>query len=245
MEELKEIYESETYWQVEYFKHQEVGDKGNGPLKYYENALEELEKVAPGRGELLDVGCAMGVFLNLARRRGWRPTGVDPSRIAAQRAKEWFGLSVTVGELEKLQFPSTHFDVVTLWDVLEHLRDPVAYLQEIWRILKEEGLLLIQTINVDNLLYQMGYWSYRLSFGGFRSPIARLYPSYHLHYFTEQVLYRLLKENGFQCILYLPKEYPIERIGISGWTRLGVQLIYFIQSFSNRKVNQLVIARKV
>ncbi len=244
-EELKHLYEDKTYWEVDYFKHQEGDIAGEEHLKDYEEALEILETHAPAKGALLDVGCAMGVFLNMAQKRGWRPSGVEISSYAVQRAREQYELSITQGTLQNAAFPENHFDVVTLWDVLEHLRDPLACLVEIRRILKPGGLLMTQTLNIDNLLYQIGHWSYRLSFGTIQFPITRLYPSYHLHYFTERTLHRLLTENGFERTACIPKDYPVGRIGVSGWVRFGIALIYLAQSFSGKKVNQWVVAQKV
>ena len=234
-QELQEIYKSDAYWSMDYF---------NGHLEDYEKGLSELEQVAPSRGELLDVGCASGVFLNLARTRGWHSTGIDPSQYASRRAEERFGLSVIVGVLGDASFSEGRFDAVTLWDVLEHLRAPSVSLREIWRILKPGGHLVIQTNNVKSLLYEVGDWSYRLSLGRMQSPVARLYPSYHLHYFTEETLKRFLERNGFKRLLCLPRAYPVERIGISGWTRVGMKLIHLLQSLSNQNVNQFVIAQK-
>lgn len=103
-------------------------------------------------GDLLDVGCATGIFLNgMQQYPGWEVQGVEISSYAAEVATSQYGLNVFRGTLEQARYPDQSFDVVTLWDVLEHLHDPVASLGEIHRILKHQGLLVLRVPNLDSL----------------------------------------------------------------------------------------------
>ena len=76
-----------------------------------------------GAGRLLDIGCATGLFLEIAASRGWVVEGVEPSASACERARR-SGMLVTQGFFEDLPPPARPFDVVTMWDVLEHVPDP-------------------------------------------------------------------------------------------------------------------------
>ncbi|MBL7183339.1 MAG: class I SAM-dependent methyltransferase [Anaerolineae bacterium] len=82
----------------------------------------------PGR-RLLDVGCHIGVFLGIAQERGWAAWGIEPSRWAAREARGR-GLQVIEGTLDDVHLAGESFDVITLWDVIEHLTDPLRELRE-------------------------------------------------------------------------------------------------------------------
>jgi SAM-dependent methyltransferase len=102
-------------------------------------------------GRLLDVGCATGEFLAYMAEHDWEVQGVEPSHTAVQVARQEYGLNVFAGDLAQAQLPERHFDVVTLWDVLEHLHDPRAELAEVHRILDDDGLLVMQIPNTRSL----------------------------------------------------------------------------------------------
>lgn len=101
-------------------------------------------------GNILDIGCSTGLFLHSIQQHGWAAYGVEPSPFAANYAVQRFGLSVKQTVLEEAKFDAGFFDVVSLWDVFEHIYDPVATLVEIHRILKPGGLLLLNLPNPDS-----------------------------------------------------------------------------------------------
>ncbi|MFL5733314.1 MAG: class I SAM-dependent methyltransferase [Chloroflexia bacterium] len=97
-------------------------------------------------GRLLDVGCGTGNFLRLARDRDFDVAGVDADRLAVQVARDRFGLSnTTFATVEQLiaEPPAERYDLISLFDVLEHLADPVAVVQGLARLLTPEGYLVI------------------------------------------------------------------------------------------------------
>jgi SAM-dependent methyltransferase len=111
--------------------------------------LSTLKKLEPHKGRILDIGCANGYFLALARERGWEPHGTEVSESFLRKARENLGeKSVSGCPLRMAEFPSDFFDAVTLWDVLDHLLDPLGELREIKRILKKKGILLIRVRNM-------------------------------------------------------------------------------------------------
>ncbi len=96
-------------------------------------------------GVLLDIGCSTGNFLNqMQKYDGWQVVGIEPTLHAAQFAREHYKLEVYTTDLIASNFPPSKFDVVTLWDVLEHTRNPGEHLQEIYRILKPGGIIVIK-----------------------------------------------------------------------------------------------------
>ena len=154
-------------------------------------ALYKRIKVIQSRtaspGRVLDVGCATGTFLAALRQVGWQVKGVEFSLYAADYARQRFGIDVVTGELEQANFPDKHFDLVTFWDVLEHVPDPKSSLIEAARITKGGGQLLLVLPNPDS--FEAGwfgqYWA------GWDTPR-------HLHIFTKDVIKQFLEKTGWQ-----------------------------------------------
>ncbi len=141
-------------------------------------------------GRLLDVGCATGFFLNGMRSQGnWELYGVEISPYAARIAQDRYGLNVKVGTLEAASFPEGFFDVVTMWDVLEHLHEPQKSLREIHRILKPDGLLVFRVPNAASLDARL--------FGPFWAGID---PPRHLYVFSPTTTEKLLQITGFSIL---------------------------------------------
>ena len=152
--------------------------------------LTELEKRCQGKGRLLDVGCGIGTFLRLARERGWEPYGVDPSKSGITFAQEKYRLDVKCGEVFDANFPTGHFDAITLYHVLEHIPDLNPLLSELRRILKPQtGTLVIEVPNGESLQIhlQKADWPY-------------VHPRDHLYYFSARSLPKLLRKHGFREI---------------------------------------------
>lgn len=138
-------------------------------------------------GKLLDVGCATGTFLKYMQEQSdWDVSGVELNPHAAQIAKKQ-GLNVYNGTLENAKFPSNSFDVITLWDVLEHLYDPTSSLREIRRILKPGGTLIIRVPNLDS---RDAKW-FGTTWAGWDAPR-------HLYVFTPDTLTQLVETTGLQ-----------------------------------------------
>ncbi len=108
-----------------------------------------LNKLEHHKGKILDIGCADGYFLALARERGWEPYGIEISDFLLRKARESLGGKQIIGvPLKMANFPPNSFDVISMWDVLDHLTDPLGELKEIGRILKKKGLLIIRVRNM-------------------------------------------------------------------------------------------------
>lgn len=118
---------------------------------YYAGILERLENEV-GVGRVLDVGCAVGHFLTLARDRGWQPVGLELSTTALKHCRETLGLEVHDKTLSECDLAPESFDAVTLLGVLEHVPDPVAVLQDACRFLKPGGILSLVVPNAYSFL---------------------------------------------------------------------------------------------
>lgn len=132
------------------------------------------------RGKLLDVGCGNGAFLDQMQQRGWHVEGTDFDLKAAQETSARYGFNVQVGDLAHIGYPAAQFDAITLKHVIEHVPNPIALLQECWRILRPKGRLVVITPNVDS----WGHQHYREYWRGLEQPR-------HLYLFSTRTLTQL------------------------------------------------------
>jgi SAM-dependent methyltransferase len=158
-------------------------------LRGFAQRLQQLERHVAARGRLLDYGCAVGLFVKVAGEAGWQATGLERSAWAARFGRERFGVDIVVAGGDEDTAFAGRFDVVTMWDVLEHLEDPRAALASVARWLKPGGLLALNTVDAG-------------SYGARRAgPHWRhIAPPHHLHYFTRRSLVRALEAAGMQLL---------------------------------------------
>ena len=151
-----------------------------GRVRTFDRLADEIGELRGG-GRLLDVGCYTGVFLERAQRRGWEVTGLEPSQWAAGVARSR-GLNVLEGLLAESNLPPESFDVVTVWDAIEHFGDPRAEIDRLARLLKPGGLLALSTMDVES---------------GFARLLGPRWPWFmrmHLYYFSPDTLRALLAQ---------------------------------------------------
>lgn len=129
--------------------------------KKWLDKISSLLKKPPSEIRLLDVGCSSGAFLQTAKALGFAAEGVEPAPRAAQTAKDT-GLIVHCGYLQDIGFPPESFDAITLFEVIEHLREPAGLLMECRRILKPGGILLVGTGNTASwtVAFEKETWRY-------------------------------------------------------------------------------------
>lgn len=149
----------------------------------YLRLLGQYTDRTPGR--LLDVGCSAGLFLELAAAQGWSVFGVEPSTWLAHLAQKRFGSRVFNTSIEDIGLATESFEAITLWDVLEHVRDPGVVLRKTAGLLKPGGILALNVPDIGSIIAK--------SLGP-RWPL--LLPE-HLHYFTRRSLRLLVEQNGF------------------------------------------------
>jgi 2-polyprenyl-3-methyl-5-hydroxy-6-metoxy-1,4-benzoquinol methylase len=167
--------------------------------------LEDLETVAGRKGALLDVGCATGEFLALAQRAGWQVSGIELSEWAVEQARSRHGLEVTRGSLPNDALQAASVDVVTFFDCVEHVREPLEVLVDIRRLLVPGGLLLLTTgalEHEDPTLDSQWY-----------------YPPWHLFYFSRETMTALLTKASFEVLRYVERDslmHVLARAGARG-----------------------------
>ncbi|MDO9565591.1 MAG: class I SAM-dependent methyltransferase [Candidatus Desulfaltia sp.] len=153
------------------------------------NRIKKIKKFKKG-GRILDVGCGQGGFLNTMLKDGWEIYGVELSKDACDFARETYGLNeINNCDLLSLDFPDNFFDVITLWHVLEHLGNPKDTLKMIYKILKEDGLLLVESPNFCSIQSRF-----------FKDKWFSLDLPRHLYQFSPKILKMYLKETNFKII---------------------------------------------
>ena len=146
--------------------------------KYLMKKLSRFWSEAPG--VLLEIGCAMGFFLDYARSLGWQVKGIDLAEDAVNFAKKDLGIDIFKGDIFSLNSDNNSFDACVSIGTIDHLKDPISVFNEISRILKPNGLLLITIGSISELVP----FHYR--------------PPEHLFYFSRKSLKIALEKSGFE-----------------------------------------------
>jgi SAM-dependent methyltransferase len=187
-EKLIELYDA-SYWE-------DPGQAGYGsyesaePRKrhHFRGLVGEIERIIDP-GEMLEVGCAYGYFLDEARRSGWVVRGVEPSAHAARRARETLRLEVSNTRFGDMPVESESVDAIALWDVIEHLPDPRRTLETAHAWLRPGGVLALSTGDIESLSARIHGRDWSL-----------LAPPWHQHFFSRGTLRRLLEDVGFRVV---------------------------------------------
>jgi len=190
-EELYALY-GETY-----FHNDESGEVGYSNYikdeanirKTVNKRFDHIEQFVD-KGRMLDVGCAMGFFINEASQRGWQVEGLDVSHYAVEYVKQHFGHPAYNGSLIDLDLPQGVYDLVTMYDVIEHVPDPKANIQAVSHLLRPGGIYELATPDIGSLPARLSgkrWIGYKLS-------------EEHVYYFSIKTLRQMLDEAGFDVV---------------------------------------------
>jgi 2-polyprenyl-3-methyl-5-hydroxy-6-metoxy-1,4-benzoquinol methylase len=207
----------EALYGPSYFAQARPGEPGydryveefEGIRRTFDERLGMLPAPTPAGSRLLDVGAALGLFVERARAAGWQAVGLEPSPWAADYARDVLRQPVRTGKLPDVGVPEESCDVVTLWEVLEHLPDPRDTLSSIRRVLTPGGVLALSTPDAGSAVARLL---------GSRWPGWTKIPE-HLYFFDRATLRRLLMETGFvvesmrYVSLVVSRRYLLDRIG--------------------------------
>jgi 2-polyprenyl-3-methyl-5-hydroxy-6-metoxy-1,4-benzoquinol methylase/Zn ribbon nucleic-acid-binding protein len=148
------------------------------------NRLGKLKRLP--HGKLLDVGCSYGYLVKTAHDLGWEAMGVDLSENAIDFSRNSYAINVQVGDIYTVD-TFDHFDFITMFDVIEHVRNPVDYLKKAYSLLNNGGYLIIGTPDVSHYKARNTSWS-------------DYQPPKHLFYFDRNTLRRACEMAGFTFV---------------------------------------------
>lgn len=175
--------------------------------KMYESFAKRFMK--NGSGKILDIGAGLGFFVKFAQEKGWKSYGVEISKGGYKYAKEKLHLeNFFCGKLEEMGFENESFDIITMWDVIEHLLEPRSILKKNAELLKKDGVLFLHTPNGEVQLIKSRL---KKLFFGEKEGSHYLEAKDHLNLYKEATIKKLLYECGFKDIhfVHLP---PIQSV---------------------------------
>lgn len=163
-------------------------DQAEERLITFKRTIKIIEHYTPANGKLLDIGCAAGFFLKVAKDAGWEVLGLEPNKDLSEFGRRQYNLPIESVDLLDIQIEPESFDVITFWDVLEHVTDPSSYLARAYQLLRPGGYIFINFPDFGSYLAKITgrrWW--------FLSPV-------HLYYFDRQTLARMLSLRGFSVV---------------------------------------------
>lgn len=146
-------------------------------------------------GNLLDIGCGTGVFLHTMQQAGWHATGLEPDAGAREKARELYGVAALSSD-ELFTLSEASFDAVTMWHVLEHVHTLHEYVDQIKKLLKPGGKIIIAVPNYTSRDAQ----TYREYWAAYDVPR-------HLYHFSPEAMQVLMQLHGLKVIQMLPMWY--------------------------------------
>lgn len=178
--ELEKFYAKNYYYDDNFFD-----------SKNYLKALNLFSEIKKNlkKGSLLDIGCSKGFLLFFAKKSGFKPYGVEPSKDAINYAKKNYNIKIDYGYFDSFKTKNESYDNITAIDFIEHVRDPRFTLKKIYKMMKKDGVLIIETPNIASLYSRISGRRWM----GFDLP-------FHLYYFTPKTLKRIMEEVGFKNI---------------------------------------------
>jgi len=194
-------YDAATIVQA-YMNSQESEHDSQYPMRVmsFYHALKKHSQLIPSPGaRVLDIGTAGGAFIDAAKKFGYDAYGMEPSAYLVARGKAR-GLHIEQGTIENHSFQPCSFDMVCLWDVIEHLPDPKAALVEIRKLLKPDGILLINYPDIGTMLAKIAgkrFWWIL---------------SVHLHHFTRDSIRNICIRTGFE-VFHFQRYWQILEFG--------------------------------
>ncbi len=154
---------------------------------YFKKKLDDIASYEPV-GRLLDVGCGPGLFMKLAQERGWQVVGVDLSEEAVKKGKK-DKITIKHGTLDSAKLGQNMFDVITGFQLIEHVQKPDALLRKMSARIKKGGLIVITTPDKKGFLAQLSgkHW-------------FEYYNKEHLFFFNQKSLREMIEKAGFEVI---------------------------------------------
>jgi 2-polyprenyl-3-methyl-5-hydroxy-6-metoxy-1,4-benzoquinol methylase len=196
--ELPTPEELEAIYDVDYFHRKDRSTEADGYADYLGDGAEHrltarhrvgwLDRLT-SVGRLLDVGAAAGFFMDEARKAGWDAKGIDISREMSRHGRERLGLEIRTGLFQLAEYPSKSFDVVTMWDYIEHSIDPASDLSKAADVLRTGGILMLSTGDAASIVARVSGRRWHL-----------LTPRHHNFFFTAETMLRYLDEKGFELL---------------------------------------------
>ncbi|SVB29635.1 uncharacterized protein METZ01_LOCUS182489 [marine metagenome] len=214
-------------------------------LMQFKEKANYFDSLLPKGSKILDVGCATGVFLDMMRKFEWEVEGVEVSNELASYAHEKFDIQVHVKDLTKEKLDSGPFQLITMFDVIEHIPDPNLMIKACSDLLVENGLLLLRTPTEEALLRDIAKGLYLTTLKKIDFPMLWFYSYEHLHSFSTNSLKNLLVNHGFEVTKVFREEESFDRLNISPILKTFLNFVNIISSWTNKQHKISLVAKKI
>jgi 2-polyprenyl-3-methyl-5-hydroxy-6-metoxy-1,4-benzoquinol methylase len=233
----------------------EYYDAGYAALDYWNEAaastraLERLlagvMRVTPPAGAtLLDIGCGAGSFLGLAKSAGYRVTGLEVNPQLAERARTT-GAEIVVADIASMALGARRFDVVTAFDIIEHLLDPIDMLARCADLLVPGGHLAVYTPNHASLIARTASFLYSMSGGRVRGPVAEIFDGLHVVFFDPRTLRMAIERARLAIVASEMIKYDPARSNQAGRvSAAALRLLEAVSPLVHGQFRMFMIARK-
>jgi 2-polyprenyl-3-methyl-5-hydroxy-6-metoxy-1,4-benzoquinol methylase len=175
----------------------------------FDRRIDEIERWIGHKGRLLDVGCATGFSLDVATQRGWATEGIEISEFACELGRRELGVDILCCSLDEVDFEPESFDVITMWDYIEHSPNPSGDVAVANRLLKTGGLLAVTTPDISSLPARIS-----------KSRWMGIKQEEHLFYFSRETVRGLFRKGGFEPVRlkhvgkYIDARFFSKRVGL-------------------------------
>lgn len=227
----QDVYDSAYTKKGDYQKYIDIGVDAESGAYHLTWAMRNFLKFSMPKGKLLDIGCSTGAFMQSAKNMGWKVEGVEISYKAAAMAKKLTNSKVFIGKVEEFQ-SDEKFDAITAWEVLEHVEDPLEFIESCQKLLKPNGILALSTPNWNSPWVK-------------KSNKDEHWPPFHLTFWNRFTIKTLFDKSNLKVIRNSEKPFAWEEeVGKKKWLFLPISL--FLSLVLNKKgMHLLVIAQKI
>jgi len=216
----------------------------NPQLSLYDDVFDLINKhIKKETVKICDVGCGTGSFLKhiYTKKSNWDLHGIDLVE------NDHDSIDYESGDFLKMEI-NKKYDVVTNFMVIEHVTDPHLFVSKMKISLKEDGLMVINTINSNSLIYRMARFLDKL---GFSTAHDRLYDPHHLQHFNNESLKKLLEDEGMQIVSHKNHNYDLKAVDVpsSGFILekmylFVVQILFWVSIPFNQGHHQTILCEK-
>jgi len=199
-EKIEEIYNDDYFkkWYLRFY-----GER----KKYFENIWEKIKNYIPDKGKVLDIGCGVGIWLEVLKEKNFEVYGQDISQFATNFCRKR-GITIYNQTLIEIDLPENTFDLITMLDVIAHLKNPLEYLKKSKKILKNEGIIVIKTPLHSNFLF---FISKLLS--SFKKSKSILHIPAQIYHFDKNSISKLVDILGLKILkIFVVKEFINRKI---------------------------------
>lgn len=216
--EIKKLYSAD------YFHGEEYADYLSDKKIIQKNFIKRIKRIGRvltdmNEKSLLEVGCAYGFFLETAKGFFKDTEGIDISDDAVQYARDQLGQNAHAGDFALFE-SYRKYDVICMWDTIEHLQNPDLYIEQAGKLLKKGGHICITTGDVGSLNARVRGKKWR-----------QIHPPTHLHYFSKNTLSLLLRKKGFRVV---DISYPANTLSVN-----TIMYILFCLKTNHQKLYRL------